>query len=126
MKSSPTLQRAVLTSTVATGPLPGSSCASTTAPVARRFGFAFRSRISACSRIWSSSDCRCPVPFFAEISLESDGTAEFLEHDAVLKQILLHLASDWQPGRSILLIATIIGTPAFLACEIASIVCGIT
>jgi hypothetical protein len=29
-------------------------------------------------------------------------------------------------GRSILLIATIIGTPAFLACEIASIVCGMT
>ncbi len=29
-------------------------------------------------------------------------------------------------GRSILLIATTIGTPAFLACEIASIVCGIT
>ena len=29
-------------------------------------------------------------------------------------------------GRSHLLIATIIGTPAFLACEIASIVCGMT
>jgi hypothetical protein len=29
-------------------------------------------------------------------------------------------------GRSILLIATIIGTPAFLACEIASMVCGMT
>ena len=27
-------------------------------------------------------------------------------------------------GKSILLIATTIGTPAFLACEIASIVCG--
>jgi len=29
-------------------------------------------------------------------------------------------------GRSTLLMATIIGTPAFLACEIASMVCGIT
>ncbi len=35
-------------------------------------------------------------------------------------------SSDCACGRSILLIATIIGTPAFLACEIASIVCGMT
>jgi hypothetical protein len=51
--------------------------------------------------------------------------AELLQHDAVLQQLLLDLAG-LACGRSTLLIATTIGTPAFLACEIASMVCGIT
>ena len=37
---------------------------------ALRLGFALRSRISACSRICSSSSCTL-VPFFAEIAVES-------------------------------------------------------
>ena len=90
MKSSPTLSVPLCTSTVATGPLPASSCASTTVPVARLFGFALRSSSSACSRICSSSSSTF-VPFFAEISVLRRRAAELLEHDAVLQQILLDL-----------------------------------
>ena len=90
MKSSPTWIVPFSMSTVATGPFPGSSCASTTTPLARRFGFARRSRISACSRICSSSS-GTPVPFFAEIARVERRAAELLEHDAVLQQLLLHL-----------------------------------
>ena len=59
-------------------------------PSARRFGFALRSRISAWSRIWSSSSPTF-VPFLAEISVRERVAAELLEHDAVLQQLLLHL-----------------------------------
>ena len=53
-------------------------------------GLAFRSSISACSRIWSSS-ASTPVPFLAEISACSVCAAELLEHDAVRQQVLLDL-----------------------------------
>jgi hypothetical protein len=51
-------------------PLPTSSCASTTVPCAGRSGFAFRSRTSACSRIFSSRS-GTPMPFFALTSADS-------------------------------------------------------
>ena len=65
------------------------------------------------------------MPFLAEIGGGERGAAELLEHDPVLQEVL-HDRIGLASGRSILLIATIIGTPAFLACEIASIVCGMT
>ena len=52
--------------------------------------------------------------------------AELLEHHVVLQQVLLDLRHVGASGRSILLIATIIGTPAFLAWLMASTVCGMT
>ena len=55
------------TSTVATGPRPRSSRLSITVPSAARSGFAFRSRISACSEIASVSLSR-PVFLVAETS----------------------------------------------------------
>ena len=55
MKLSPTFSVPSCTSTVATGPRPRSSLASSTVPEALRFGLAFSSRMSAESRIISSS-----------------------------------------------------------------------
>ena len=54
-KMSPTWSVPRWTSTVATAPRPRSSLASITVPVPGRSGLAFRSRISACSRMASSS-----------------------------------------------------------------------
>mmetsp|Transcript_38106 Transcript_38106/g.119615 ORF Transcript_38106/g.119615 Transcript_38106/m.119615 type:complete len:240 (+) Transcript_38106:633-1352(+) len=69
-KVSPTLRVPRCTSMVATVPRPRSSWASTMAPRAGASGFALRSRISACSRILSSSSSR-PILFLAEICAES-------------------------------------------------------
>ena len=89
MKSSPTCSVPLCTSTVATGPLPGSSCASTTVP-------------------WRAVRVRLEIE---DLGLQQDlleqlvdagallgrdlraerGAAELLEHDAVLQQVLLHL-----------------------------------
>ena len=55
MKLSPTFSVPSWTSTVATGPRPRSSLASSTAPDALRFGLALSSRMSVDSRIISSS-----------------------------------------------------------------------
>src|SRR3989441_1317488 len=51
------------------------------------------------------------------------GAAELLEHTPWARRSCLTFCT-LAVGRSILLIATTIGTPAFLACEIASMVCG--
>ncbi len=124
MKSSPTCSVPLCTRIVATGPLPGSSCASTTAPVAFLSGFDLRSSTSDCRSTWSSSSDTL-VPFFAETAVDSvvppnsSSTTPCCRRSCFTR---MGLAS----GRSTLLIATIIGTPAFLACEIASMVCGIT
>ena len=53
-----------------------------------------------------------------------DVAAHVLDDDLVLEQLLADLLRHWLPGLSILLIATIIGTPAALVWLIASIVCG--
>ena len=53
-------------------------------------------------------------------------SAELLEHDVVLQQVLLDFLHGWPSGRSILLMATMIGTPASLAWLMASLVCGMT
>jgi len=50
-------------------------------------------------------------------------TAELLEHTPCASKSCFTFCT-LAAGRSILLIATTSGTPAFLACEIASIVCG--
>jgi hypothetical protein len=119
---SPTLSVPVWTSTEATEPRPFSSFASITAPRAVRFGSAFSSSSSACSRI-ASSRSSSPMRFSAETSSTwtsppmSSGTSS--------------CSSSWvfarfgsAPSLSILLIATMIGTSAALAWLIASIVCG--
>ncbi len=124
MKSSPTRRVPFCTSTVATGPFPGSSCASTTVPSARRFGFALRSRISAWSSTWSSSSCTF-VPFLAETGVASVVPPNSSSTTSCWRRSCFTFCT-FACGRSILLIATTIGTPAALACEIASIVCGIT
>ena len=54
MKKSPTRSVPLRTSTVATGPRPRSSFDSSTEPMAGRVGLAFRSGMSATSRIISS------------------------------------------------------------------------
>ena len=123
-KMSPTFSVPRLTSTVATGPRPLSSFASITMPSAGRSGLAFSSSSSACSWIFSISSSR-PV---------------FLSADTSTSCVSPPIASTWTScsssrsrtfwalasGLSILLIATIIGTPAALVWLIASIVCGIS
>src|SRR3989442_76736 len=122
MKSSPPRSVPFWTRIVASGPLPGSSVASSTVPWARGSGLAFRSSSSACSRIWSSSSWTF-LPVLAEIGVarvvppNSSSTTPCASRSCFTFCTLA-------VGRSILLIATTSGTPAFLACEIASIGCG--
>src|SRR5947207_1866435 len=101
---------------VASGPLPGSSVASSTVPWALRSGLAFRSSSSACSRIWSSSSCTL-VPALAEIGVASVVPPNSSSTTPCASRSCLTFCT-LAVGRSILLIATTIGTPAFLACEI--------
>ncbi len=125
MKSSPTLQRAVLHQHRGDGTLARRRAGlRRPCPVARRFGFALRSRISACSRIWSSSAWTF-VPFLAEIS-ECSAWPPNSSSTTPCCSSSCFTFIGFAVGRSILLIATMIGTPAFLACEIASMVCGMT
>ena len=107
---SPTCSVPRWTSTVATGPRPRSSCASTTVPSAGRSGLACRLRISACSRIASRSLSRL-VRLVAETSTSSvsppiDSTTISWLRSSVLTRV------GSAPCLSILLIATMIGTPA--------------
>src|SRR5262249_47060830 len=112
------------TSTVATGPRPRSSLASITVPSAGRFGLALRSRISDCKPMVSSS--RSMLSFLvADTSTSStcppsDSTCTSCCSNSVRTR------SGLASGRSILLIATIIGTFAALAWLMASTVCGMT
>src|SRR5229473_1744259 len=122
MKSSPTCSVPFCTRIVASGPLPGSSVASSTVPWAWRAGFAFKSSSSACSRIWSSSSWTF-WPVLAEIGVASVVPPNSSSTTPCVSRSCLTFCT-LAAGRSILLIATTRGTPAFLACEIASIVCG--
>jgi len=122
MNASPTCSVPVRTRMVATAPLPGSSVASSTVPWARRAGLAFKSSSSAWSRIWSSSSSTL-VPFLAEIAVDSTVPPNSSSTTPWASRSCLTFCG-FAEGRSILLIATTSGTPAFLACEIASIVCG--
>src|SRR5437667_97287 len=117
MKSSPPRSVPFWTRIVASGPFPGSSVASSTVPWARRSGFAFRSSSSACSRIWSSSSCTFS-PVLAEIGVASVVPPNSSSTTPCASRSCFTFCT-LAAGRSILLIATTSGTPAFLACEIA-------
>ena len=121
---SPTFSVPRCTSTVATGPRPLSSLASITAPSAGRSGLALRSRISACSRMASSSLSRL-MPLVAETStawVSPPMSSTWISCCSSSVFTRVGLASPL----SILLTATIIGTPAALAWAMASTVCGMT
>ena len=110
------------TSTVATGPRPLSSFASMTIPLARRVGSAFSSFISATSST-ASSRSSMPCLVTAETGTHitspphSSGTRSYLVSSFLI-------CSGLAVGLSILLIATMMSTPAALAWLIASMVCG--
>ena len=93
-------------------------------PDAARFGFALRSPMSVTSRIISSSSARF-WRFFADTSTmtvlppHSSGIRPSSDSSRFTR-------SGLASGLSILLIATMIGTPAAFAWSIASRVCGIT
>src|SRR5207249_4330553 len=82
---------------------------------ARLSGFALRSSSSACSRICSSSWSTF-VPFFAEMGVASVVPPNSSSTTPWARRSCLTFCT-LAVGRSILLIATTIGTPAFLACE---------
>ena len=122
--ASPTRSVPFCTRTVETGPLPLSSCASRTSPLARLFGFAFNSITSAVSTIISIRSSR-PSPVFADTGTkivlppQSSGISSYSVISCFTRSILAL-------GLSILLTATMISTPAAFAWLIASTVCGIT
>ena len=95
-----------------------------TRPLALRFGFAFNSSTSAVKRIISS---RLSIPSFVcadtgqKIVLppQSSGISSYSDNSCFTRSI-------FALGLSILLIATMISTPAAFAWLIASTVCGIT
>ena len=103
---------------------PGRAATRSPCPEAGAFGFAFSSSTSATRRIVSSRSSR-PSCVFAETLTkivsppQSSGLSPWLASSPLT---LSGLAS----GRSILLIATMIGTSAAFAWSIASTVCGIT
>ncbi|MMZ61539.1 hypothetical protein D1872_236930 [compost metagenome] len=123
-KASPTLSVPCCTRIRATGPRFLSSSASITAPRARLSGFALYSLTSATSRIISSRSSR-PIFCLADTLTKivspphSSGTKPYSVNSCFT---LSGLAS----GLSILLTATIIGSPAALAWLTASTVCGMT
>ena len=124
MTLSPIFSVPLLTRTVETYPRPLSSDDSMMEPVARRFGLALRSSISASKSTFSSSSST-PTPFFALISWHwylppHSSTRRFI--CAKSSRILSGLA----PGLSILFMANTIGTFAACAWAIASFVVGIT
>ena len=122
MITSPALSVPFETRSVATGPRPRSSFASTTVPFAALSGFALSSSISAV-RMTISRSSSIPSPRFAEIGHtivlppHSSGTSSY----SVSCCLIL---SGFAPSTSILLTATTIGTSAAFAWFIASIVCG--
>ena len=112
------------TSRFVTYPRPLSNELSTTVPMARLPGLAFKSSISASSSTFSSNSSMF-VPFLAEISWlwnlpPHSSTNTFISDSSW--RILSALAS----GRSILLMAMTMGMPAACAWLMASLVCGIT
>ena len=109
---------------VATGPRPLSNLASITKPLAGVSTGALSSNTSACSKTFSSK-VSIPSPVLADTDMKGDsppyssGTTCSATNSCLTR-------SGFAPGLSILLIATTKGTPAALACAIASLVCGMT
>ena len=110
------------TRTVATGPRPLSRRASMTVPFAARSGFALSSFISATSRIISRRSS-IPILVCAETGMHgtspphSSGTSSYSVSCCLTR-------SGFAAGLSILLMATMMETPAALAWLMASTVCG--
>ena len=110
------------TSTVATGPMPLSRRASMTVPLAARSGLAFSSIMSAVSRIISSKSSM-PCLVWAETGMQgvspphSSGTSSYSVSCSFTR-------SGLAPSLSILLMATMMDTPAALAWLMASTVWG--
>ena len=108
--------------TVAVGPRPVSICDSTITPCAPHFGFALRSRTSACSKMDSMSSFM-PVPLSAETALvivsppQSSGVMLRCCICCLTRSMLAPLAST-------LLIAQTIAVACFCANFKASSVCG--
>ena len=121
---SPTFNVPELTSTVKSAPRVRSISASMTVPSAGLFGSAFRSSSSATTIRFSN---RSEIPLFSlaetatlTVSPPQSSTTNPTSASCCLTR------SGLAPGRSILLIATTIGTPAARAWSIASRVCGMT
>ena len=122
MMISPTFRVPFCTSRVATEPRPFSILASMTVPLALQVGSALRSRISACSRIASTS-LSMLIRFLAETSAHRLSPPISSTAMPCCKSAVLTFSGS-APGRSILLMATTIGTSAAWAWRMASTVCG--
>ena len=121
---SPTCNVPCWTNNEATEPFPLSKRASITEPAPLWFGLACNSNISASKRIISNNSSRF-LPNFADISTKIVSPPQL----SGINSYSVSCSITWlgfAPGLSILLTATIIGTPAALAWLIASIVWGIT
>ena len=124
MIGSPSFSVPFFTRTVATAPRPFSTDDSMTMPVARPSAAAVSSSTSAWSRM-ASNNASTPWPVFA------DTCTNMFEppHSSAMTSCLessVRTRSGSASGLSILFTATTIGTPAALACWIASMVCGMT
>ena len=112
------------TSRDAIGPLALSSLASSTVPIASLSGLAFSSSTSACSKIISSR-LVMPSPVFADTGTLMTSPPQSSTRTPFSARSFLTI-SGFAPGLSILLMATMIGTPAAFAWLMDSMVCGLT
>ncbi len=124
MKNSPARSVPFCTSTVATGPRPRSSLASSTVPVAERAGFAFTSCKSATRQIISISRLRF-VFCLAETSTKTV-VPPHASGTRPRSASCFFTRSGMASGLSTLFTATMIGTLAAFAWSMASSVCGMT
>ena len=110
--------------TVATGPAAHLELASITVPIAGRAGFGLEPSTSATSATISSSSST-PIAVSADTS--ADTTSPPSSSTTMSCWVSSpRTACGSAAGRSILLMATMIGTPAARAWSIASAVCGMT
>ena len=110
--------------TVASGPRVLLISASTTMPTAARSGFAFRSSTSDTTRMFAS---RSSSPSFVRAETGTRGVSP--PHSSIttpFSDSSVFTRSGFAFSRSILFIATTMGTPAAFAWSMASFVCGMT
>ena len=110
--------------TVAMAPKPLSNLESITVPLHSILALALRSNTSASSRI-ASINASIPSPVIAEVFTDWILPPQSSTRTSFSDNSLLTV-SGFEPGLSILFIATTIGTSAALEWLIASKVCGIT
>ena len=121
---SPNLKVPFCINNVTTGPIFLSSLASITEPIAYLWGFAFKSNPSESKLILSSSSSiPCPVWALIFTNIVSPPQDSGVRPNSLISLIIFSILMF---GLSILLTATIIGTPAALAWSTASLVWGIT